>query len=102
MYTHQRFLREPDSLLRALLESVISSRSLLLHLGCLANRINQNKNLDDLSYALHRWFPLETWFLTFLMARTVTEFLRVCHCFGLSFAALGLSRQSHQQEQEYR
>ena len=28
--------------------------------------------------------------------------LRVCHCFALSFAALGLSRQSHQQEQEYR
>ena len=65
-------------------------------------RINKNKNLDDLCYALHRWFPLETWFLTFLMARTVTEFLRVCHCFAISFAALGLSRQSHQQKQEYR
>ena len=68
MYTHQRFLREPDSLLRALLESVISSRSLLLHLGCLANRINKNKNIDDLFYVLHHWLPLEAWFLNFLMA----------------------------------
>ena len=33
---------------------------------------------------------------------TSSRSLRVCHFFALSFAALGLSRQSHQQKQEYR